>query len=49
MLPFRAHFTFMCIVHFIQVKSPVFIDVFIEVTLKVVSVTSFLNLYEMCL
>lgn len=26
-----------------------FIDVFIEVTLKVVNVTSFLNLYEMCL
>lgn len=33
----------MCLVHFIQVKSPLFIDVFIEVTLKVVSVTSFLN------
>lgn len=40
LLFFRGHFTFMCLIHFIQVKSPLFIDVFIEVTLKVVSVIS---------
>lgn len=44
LLSSRAHITLMRPIHCTQAKSPLFSDVFIEVTLKDTTVTSFLKL-----
>lgn len=49
LLSSRSHITLTRPIHCTQAKSPLFIDVFIEVTLKDTTVTSFLKLYKMSL